>query len=291
MTVTAPAPHAAEGGMDASQIIVAGMQRILVAPVGTAPPDDIAEEPSADWTDLGYTTEDGIAFSFGLDTDDLMTSQSLDPVRKLTTGRPKTVTASLRQFNETTLILALGGGNFTSDADGWEVEPAPSSFIDERALIVEFEDGAKKVRFIGYRVMVSEAVEFTLVNTTGLAFPLTFSVLANEPHTFRWQGNPAAVGGGGGGGGAPLAPTVSAVNPNSGDPGDAVILTGTNFAANLTVTFGVTAATGVQFVSATSASCTVPAGAPEAVVDVVVTVPGAPSTGRLAGGFTYAPED
>ena len=99
MTVTAPAPTPPQGGMDGNQIIVAGMQRILVAPVGTAPPDDIAEEPRADWTDLGYTTEDGIAFSFGLDTDDLMTSQSLDPVRKLTTARPKTVTASLRQFN------------------------------------------------------------------------------------------------------------------------------------------------------------------------------------------------
>ena len=70
------------------------------------------------------------------------------------------------------------------------MEPAPSSFIDERALIVEFEDGAEKVRFIGYRVMVSEAVEFTLVNTAGLAFPLTFSVLANEPDTYRWQGPP-----------------------------------------------------------------------------------------------------
>jgi hypothetical protein len=215
MTVTAPAPRAAGGGLDPGQIIVAGMQRILVGAVGADVPDDIDEEPGADWTDLGYTTEDGIAFSFGLDTDDLMTSQSLDPVRKLTTGRPKTITASLRQFNETTLILALGGGDFTSDADGWEVEPAPSSYIDERALMVEFEDGAKKVRFVGFRTMVSEAVEFTLVNTEGLVFPLTFSVLANEPHTFKWQGNPASVGSGGSG----SPPPIVATGANAGAPG------------------------------------------------------------------------
>ena len=221
MTITAPAPRAAAGGMDPGQIIVAGMQRILVGAVGAAVPDDIDEEPGADWTDLGYTSEDGIAFSFGLDTDDLMTSQSLDPVRKLTTGRPKTITASLRQFNEVTLILALGGGTVASDADGWTVDPAPSSYIDERALLVEFEDGTKKVRFIGYRTMVSEAVEFTLVNTTGLVFPLTFSVLANEPRTFRWQGNPASFAGSGGGGGAPAATGATAGKPGSFTPAGA----------------------------------------------------------------------
>jgi hypothetical protein len=289
MTVTAPAPRAAGGGMDPNQIIVAGMQRILVGAVGADIPDEIDDDPGTDWTDLGYTTEDGIAFSFGLDTDDLMTSQSLDPVRKLTTGRPKTITASLRQFNETTLILALGGGTFNSDADGWDLDPAPSSYIDERALMVEFEDGAKKVRFLGFRTMVSEAVEFTLVNTTGLVFPLTFSVLANEPQTFKWQGNAASIGGGGGGS-TPLSPTVSAVNPNSGEAGEAATLTGTNFAANLAITFGTTPATSVVRQSATAATCVVPAGPPDTAVDVVVTNPGAANVGRLVNGFTYDAE-
>ncbi len=287
MTITAPAPQAATGGLDGAQVVVAGFQRILVAPIGTDFPDAIDEEAAADWVDLGYTTEDGIAFSFGLDTDDLMTSQSLDPVRKLTTARPKTIAGSLRQFNKETLTLALGGGAWTGDdADGWEFRPAPSSFIDERALMVEFADGAKRARFLGYRTMVSEAVDFTLVNTDGLVFPLTFSVLANVPDTYAWQVNGAMFGAAPP---APLAPTVSAVTPNSGDPGDAVTLTGTNFAANLTVTFGGTAATGVVRQNPTSANCLVPAGTPGAAVDVVVTNPGT-GFATLAGGFTYADE-
>ena len=85
------------------------------------------------------------------------------------------------------------------------------------------------------------------------------------------------------------APTVSAVNPISGDVagGTAVTITGTNFVdgAGLTVDFGGTAATGVAFVSATSLTCTTPAHGAGAV-NVVVTNPDA-QIGTLANGFTY----
>lgn len=283
MTVTAPAPRAASGGLDGTEVVVAGLQRILVAPVGTDAPDDIDEEPGSDWTDLGYTTEDGIAFSFGLDTDDLMTSQSLDPVRKLTTGRPKTITASLRQFNEVTLVLAMGGGTWDDD----KFTPAASSFIDERAVLVDFEDGAKKGRFVGYRTMVSEAVEFSLVNTEGLVFPLTFSVLAFEPVTFNWWANDELRGGGGGGSGPGVAtPSLATVDPEEGEPGDTVALTGTNFATNMTVHFGATAATNVVRTSATAATCSVPSGT--GTVDVTVTNPGAANSSTLTDAFTYS---
>lgn len=181
MTLTTPAPRAVTGGLNAGDVIVAGMQRILVAPVGTAFPADIDVAPAAAWFDLGYTTEDGIAASFGKDTDDLMTSQSLDPVRKLVTGAPKTITASLRQINAETMRLAFGGGEFDGDDDGWEFTPAPPSFIDERALMVEAEDGDTTLRLMYSRTMVSEAVETSFVNTAGMVFPLTFAVLAAEP--------------------------------------------------------------------------------------------------------------
>jgi hypothetical protein len=286
MTVTeAPAPRAANGGLSGEEVVVAGFQRLLVAPVGTAAPDGIAAEYPPAWYDLGYTTEDGITFSFGLDTDTLMTSQSLDPVRMLTTGRPKTVAGSLRQFNKENLTLALGGGTWSGDAlDGFEFEPAPSSFIDERMVSVEFEDGNKKARFFGRRTMVSEAVEFTLVNTAGLVFPLTFTVLAAEPNTYWWQAN-AAMLGEAGGPGAPPNPTLISVTPNTGEPGDTVALAGTNFAENMTVRFGAAAATAVVRISATAATCQVPAGS--GTVAVEVTNPGAVAPGSLPGGFTY----
>jgi hypothetical protein len=84
-----------------------------------------------------------------------------------------------------------------------------------------------------------------------------------------------------------VAPTVSGVSPNTGSTtgGTAVTITGTNFAAGATVTFGGAAASNVVVVSGTQITATTPAGSAGAVT-VTVTNPGAQS-GSLANGFTY----
>jgi uncharacterized protein (TIGR03437 family) len=81
-------------------------------------------------------------------------------------------------------------------------------------------------------------------------------------------------------------PTVSSVTPASGPAAGAtpVTITGTNFAAGATVTFGGVAATNVTVVSNKTITCATPAGTAGAVT-VTVTVNGL--TGSLASGFTY----
>jgi len=87
-----------------------------------------------------------------------------------------------------------------------------------------------------------------------------------------------------------LPPTLTSVSPNSGSTagGTTVAITGANFAAGATVTFGAAAATNVAVVSGTEITATTPAGSAGAVT-VTVTNPGAQS-GSLAGGFTYVVE-
>ena len=82
-------------------------------------------------------------------------------------------------------------------------------------------------------------------------------------------------------------PTVASVSPNTGSTagGTAVTITGTNFAAGATVTFGSAAATSVVVVSSTSITATTPAGSAGAAT-VTVTNPGGGS-GNLASAFTY----
>ncbi len=82
------------------------------------------------------------------------------------------------------------------------------------------------------------------------------------------------------------APTVTSVSPNSGTTagGTAVTITGTNFAAGATVTFGGVAATNVVVVSGTQITAITPAGSAGATT-VRVTVNG--QAGNLASGFTY----
>ena len=87
-------------------------------------------------------------------------------------------------------------------------------------------------------------------------------------------------------GAAVVVPTVTSVSPNSGSTagGTAVTITGTNFAAGGTVTFGTAAATNVVVASSTKITATTPAGTAGAVT-VTVTVNG--QSGSLANGFTY----
>jgi len=83
-----------------------------------------------------------------------------------------------------------------------------------------------------------------------------------------------------------VGPTVSGVAPNNGPAagGTAVTITGTNFAAGATVTFGATAATNVVVVNSTSITATTPTGSAGAAA-VTVTVNG--QSGGLTNGFTY----
>ena len=83
------------------------------------------------------------------------------------------------------------------------------------------------------------------------------------------------------------APTVSGVSGNSGTSagGTAITITGTNFLAGATVTVGGAACTSVTLVSATSITCTTPAGSAGAQ-DVVVTNTDTQAA-TLSGGFTY----
>ncbi|MGC1294687.1 MAG: IPT/TIG domain-containing protein, partial [Alloacidobacterium sp.] len=82
-------------------------------------------------------------------------------------------------------------------------------------------------------------------------------------------------------------PFVTSVSPSSGAVagGTAVTITGTNFAAGATVTFGSTAATSVVVVNSTTITATTPAGSSGAAT-VTVTNSGGQS-GSLANGFTY----
>lgn len=87
-----------------------------------------------------------------------------------------------------------------------------------------------------------------------------------------------------------VVPTVTSVAPNTGPAagGTSVTITGTNFVAGATVTFGAAPATGVSVTNSTTIAATTPAN-PAGAVTVTVTNPGGGSpSGSLPSGFTYA---
>ena len=82
-------------------------------------------------------------------------------------------------------------------------------------------------------------------------------------------------------------PTVTSANPNNGPStgGQSVTLTGTNFVSGAGVTFGGTAATGVNVTNSTTLTAATPAHAAGAV-NVTITNPDTQS-GTLTNGYTY----
>jgi hypothetical protein len=86
---------------------------------------------------------------------------------------------------------------------------------------------------------------------------------------------------------SPPAPTISDVSPASGtaNGGTAITITGTNFAAGATVSFGGVMATSVQVTSATTITLKSPAHAAGAVTVSVTNLDGQGAT--LPNGYTY----
>lgn len=164
--------------LDATEVVVAGTGHVYRAPVDTALPTDIGNALSGSWVELGYTTPEGVAFEFAKDTKDLFAWQSRDPIRTLILNEPKTATFTLMQWNNDTLDLALGGGEWTDTDTGVEYEPADAGFVNEVALIIEFTDDDKNYRFCFKRALNKNPFSFSTLPDDAANLPIAMSVLA-----------------------------------------------------------------------------------------------------------------
>jgi len=158
--------------IDATQVRVASDGKVLVAPVGTAVPADTTTAWNASFLDLGYASEDGISITPSLDTEDLMGWQSAYPLRRVVTGSGLEISFTCMQANSDTLALFFNG---TVTTGTLPVPVAPS--VQERALGIEWSDGATKWRLIVPRAVLSDKGEMTLARGEATSIELTFTAL------------------------------------------------------------------------------------------------------------------
>lgn len=169
--------------LESSEVRVMGTGHVYVAPVGTAFPTNISTAVSfaAGWRELGYVSEEGARFKFSREMNEVMAWQSYDPVRMVVKSVPKEVSFDLEQWNQFTLQLALGGGTVTEPTpDNYLYEPPAESVVDERALIIEGQDGNYKYRFCYRKTLNSSGVEFPFVRENPVMFPITMRILAAD---------------------------------------------------------------------------------------------------------------
>lgn len=169
-------------GKNAGELVVGANGSIFTAPPGSPVPASINDPLDVDaWFDTGYATEDGVTFTDGKNTTNIMAWQSFYALRTIIESREATAVFSLMQWNGENVKLAYGGGDVVEPEPGAfrYVPPAPSE-VDERMLAVEWEDGDKDYRLILPKGMVSEGVETNIVRTAAGVLPITFAVLGQD---------------------------------------------------------------------------------------------------------------
>jgi len=174
------------------ELVVAISGNVRLANLADAPslPAD-ADGPTAstpDYTDLGYTTEDGVTFTATPTVEDINAWQKATPVRRLVTARAIMAAFSLEQWNQDNFALAFGGGEWSEPAAGvFRYDPpADQDALPDYSLIVDFADGDRNCRVVIYRGNVTEAVETQLVRTGIAVLPVTFNGLSPDDKDRSW---------------------------------------------------------------------------------------------------------
>ena len=177
------------GARDTTELLVGVSGDFWTAPVGTALPTSATTTPNAAFYKVGYVSEDGAAFSAGLEIEEFGAWQSRQPVRKDVVDNNVTVTLALEQWNAETVKLAFGGGDVSEPSAGVFRYDAPTDgdALPEYAAILDVIDGDVEYRFVFPRGNIEGDVEATFARSSLATLPITYSVLAPTDGTTPWM--------------------------------------------------------------------------------------------------------
>lgn len=164
---------------DANETWIGGNGQVYVAPVGTALPKDAKTKVASTYSGLGYHTEDGVKINQTIEVSEYGAWQSEDPIRRERKSSLFEVGFSLVQWNDATLPFAKGGGKIESLTENQfkYVPPTDEDALEEKALLVDVEDGQRKMRIFVPRGTVTDQGE-NLFNRDSMAnLQVTFKAL------------------------------------------------------------------------------------------------------------------
>jgi hypothetical protein len=162
---------------NAAEVFVGKGLNIYLAPSGTALPTNLAA-PSASFVDLGYTSTDGVQMNFEATTEGITAHQSLEEIRRIKTAQAFTFSFNCMQWNDETMALAFGGGDWTNVGGMWKYSPPEvDDDISEYALVADIEDGDINLRVTCARCVVDGSVETGITNAAAATMPITLRAL------------------------------------------------------------------------------------------------------------------
>lgn len=164
---------------DASELVIAGSGDIAFAPTGTTAPVTPTASLHANFVNAGFATEEGVTLSVEPSIEEYMAWQSRQAVRRELVGQEISVSFELEQWNSDNAVFAFGGGAVESLGGGVfkYTFPDADDALDERMLVVDWQDGSKNYRAVFPNGNVVEGIESNLTRTSLALLPVTFKAL------------------------------------------------------------------------------------------------------------------
>lgn len=167
---------------DANELLVASNGDVYSAPVGTALPATTSARAAlnAAFVSVGLINEEGVSPSIAPEIQGFRSWQRAQDVRRERISQAISISFSLQQWNVNNLPFAFGGGSVVETAAGvfTYTYPEDNEALDERSLVIDWEDGDKLYRAVYERGNVAQEVATNLNRTSLAELPVTFEVLS-----------------------------------------------------------------------------------------------------------------
>lgn len=164
---------------DAANVVIGANGALWVASTDTPGPADVSTDMEAvdsGWQDLGFISEAGANFTDSKTLLEVMAWQSLFVIARRVTARNLEIAFACREWNGNTVKLAFGGGTITDEGGGeFSYAPPAPEDLDERSLVLEWQDGDKHYRLYVPIGMVTSNTQTTLARSAPADLPITFA--------------------------------------------------------------------------------------------------------------------
>jgi hypothetical protein len=167
--------------LDTDNLVVASGGSVFVAPVGTTAPTAPTGTPASPWVNLGLISEEGASFAYGKTVEEFKSWQRRTAVRRDVTEDEITTNFTLQEWKKTNFSLAFGGGSITN-VSGTVYRynfPTGNDDLDEKSLLLRWDDNGKSYQIHFERGSVTEAVEVSLSRTALSQLPISFKALSS----------------------------------------------------------------------------------------------------------------
>jgi hypothetical protein len=151
---------------------------IWMAPVGTSAPTDATTALAAEWSTLGYLSEDGVTLSQSTNSEDIYPWQGRSPVRTMITERNLSMEFSMFEFNEQNLQLYFGMEQASQGTDdSWSLNVVSNAPAQIYSFVIDVADLDVKVRYYIPRGSLSDAGDLEITDAGVMALPVTLKTL------------------------------------------------------------------------------------------------------------------